>query len=94
LTGLYATGSACSNESGQGYASSYDSWGNVTSRTFSSTTGTLSYDLLDHLTKWFVSSTNKEQYAYDASGNRVLRSTTSSSTTSIVYAFDLEGCVR
>jgi RHS repeat-associated protein len=65
--------------------------GNVTSRTFSGSTATLSYDLLDRLTKWFVSSTDKEQYAYDASGNRVLRrSTTSSSTTIIVYAFGLE----
>jgi RHS repeat-associated protein len=91
LTGLYPTGTTCSNLSGAVYTSSYDSWGNVTSRTFSGSTATLSYDLLDHLTKWFVSSTNKEQYAYDASGNRVLRrSTTSSSTTIIVYAFGLE----
>ncbi len=55
LSGLYAIGSTCSSKSGQGYASSYDQWGNVTSRTFSGTTGTLTYDLLDHLTQWYAS---------------------------------------
>ncbi len=63
----------------------------MTSRTFSGITGALTYDLLDHLTKWFVSSTNQEQYVYDSSGNRILRrSTNSSSTTMTVYAFGLE----
>ena len=33
---------------GQGYTSSYDASGNVTSRTYSGTTGALTYDLLDH----------------------------------------------
>ncbi len=82
LTGLYASGATCSNKTGQVYASSYDAWGNVTSRTYSGTTATLSYDLLDHLTQWYVSSTNQEQYMNDANGERVLRrSTTSSGTT-------------
>jgi len=91
LTGLYPSGTTCSNLSGAVYTSSYDAWGNVTSRTYSSTTATLSYDLLDRFTKWFVSSTNQEQYVYDASGNRVLRrSTTSSGTTMTVYAFGLQ----
>ena len=63
----------------------------MTSRTTGGTTATLSYDLLDHLTKWYVSSTNQEQYVYDSSGNRILRrSTTSSGTTMTVYAFGLE----
>ena len=91
MTGLYPSGTTCSNLSGAVYTSSYDAWGNVTSRTYSSTTATLSYDLLDRFTKWFVSSTNQEQYVYDASGNRVLRrSTTSSGTTMTVYAFGLQ----
>jgi RHS repeat-associated protein len=51
----------------------------------------LSYDALDHFTNWYVSSTNQEQYAYDAGGHRVLRrSTNSTTTTMIVYAFGLE----
>ena len=33
-------------------ASNYDSWGNVTSRTYSSTMATLTYDLLDHFVNW------------------------------------------
>ncbi len=91
LTGLYANGATCSNKTGQVYASSYDAWGNVTSRTYSGTTATLSYDILDHLTQWYVSSTNQEQYMYDANGERVLRrSTTSSGTTLTVCAFGLE----
>src|SRR2546421_6343549 len=91
LTGLYPSGTTCSNLSGAVYTSSYDAWGNVTSRTYSSTTATLSYDLLDRFTKWYVSSTNQEQYVYDASGNRALRrSTTSSGTTMTVYAFGLQ----
>jgi YD repeat-containing protein len=32
LAGLYSLGATCSNKSGQTYASSYDAWGNVTSR--------------------------------------------------------------
>ncbi len=91
LTGLYPLGTTCANLSGAVYSSSYDSWGNVTSRTYSGTTATLSYDLLDHFVKWNVSSTNKELYIYDASGTRVLRrSVTSSGTTMTVYAFGLE----
>ncbi len=91
LTGLYAIGATCSTKTGQVYASSDDAWGNVTSRTYSGTTATLSYDLLDHLTKWYASSTNQEQYIYDANGERVLRrSTNSSGTTMTVYAFGLE----
>ncbi len=91
LAGLYAIGSTCSSKSGQGYASSYDAWGNVTSRSYSGTTATLSYDLLDHLTQWYASSTNQEQYLYDASGERVLRRVTNGSgSTMIVYPFGLE----
>ncbi|HLL80600.1 MAG TPA: RHS repeat-associated core domain-containing protein, partial [Ktedonobacteraceae bacterium] len=91
LTGLYALGATCSTKTGQVYATSYDAWSNVTSRTYSGTTATLTYDLLDHLIKWYASATNQEQYVYDANGERVLRrSTSSSGTTMTVYAFGLE----
>ncbi len=91
LSGLYPTGTTCSTLSGAVYSSSYDSWGNVTSRTYSGTTATLSYDLLDHLTKWNVSSSNKEFYVYDAAGNRVLRRfTNSNGTTILTYPFGIE----
>ncbi|MGZ3624911.1 MAG: hypothetical protein ACXWPS_10680 [Ktedonobacteraceae bacterium] len=76
---------------GQVYASSYDAWGNVTSRTYSGTTATLTYDLLDHFVSWNAGSNNTELYVYDGSGNRVLRRTTNGSgTTMKVYAFGLE----
>jgi len=91
LTGLYTLGSTCSNKQGQTYTSSYDAWGNVTGRTVNSTSATLSYDGLDHLTSWNVGSTGQEQYVYDASGQRVLRrSTSAGNTTMTVYAFGLE----
>ena len=81
----------CSSKTGQVYASSYDSWGNVTSRTYSGTTATLTYDLLDHFVSWNAGSANKDLYVYDASGTRVLRRTTNGcGTTMTVYAFGLE----
>jgi RHS repeat-associated protein len=47
--------------------------------------------VLDHLVAWNAGSTNQQWYAYDASGNRVLlRSTTSSGTSITTYAFGLE----
>ncbi len=91
LTGLYPTGTACSGRTGSVYTSSYDSWGNVTSRSAYGTTSALSFDGLDHFVRWNVSSTNEEWYMYDGSGQRVLRRTTNSSgTTFTVYAFGLE----
>jgi len=91
LTGLYQMGSTCSNKLGQRYASSYDAWGNVTARMVNGTSATLSYDGLDHLTSWNAGSTGQEQYVYDASGERVLRRSTSAGSTSMtVYAFGLE----
>src|SRR5713101_6622072 len=91
LTGLYATSATCSSKTGQGYASSYGAFGNVTGRTFSGTTATLSYDNLNHFTEWNAGSTNQEWYLYDGAGNRVLRRfTNSNGTTMIVYAFGLE----
>ncbi|HLH63818.1 MAG TPA: hypothetical protein VKV20_19235 [Ktedonobacteraceae bacterium] len=91
LTGLYSLGATCSNKGTASYSSSYDAWGNVTGRYFSGTTGTLSYDNLNHFVEWNVNSTNQEWYIYDAAGNRVLRrSTNGSSTSLIVYAFGLE----
>ena len=91
LSGLYALGSTCTSKSGQGYLSSYDQWGNVTSRTFSGSTSTLTYDILDHLTQWYASATNQEQYLYDASGQRMLRRfTNGSGTTLLTYPFGIE----
>lgn len=90
LDGLYPTGTTCSTRSGAVYTSSYDSWGNVTSRITGGTTATLSYDSLDHLSKWNVGA-NDEHYLYDAGGNRVLRRSISGGTTTITtYAFGLE----
>ncbi len=63
----------------------------MTSRSFSGTTATLSYDLLDHFTEWNAGATNQEWYVYDASGQRVLRRTINSTSTTLrVYAFGLE----
>jgi RHS repeat-associated protein len=63
----------------------------VTSRTYSGTTGALSYNNLNQMVEWNAGSTNQEWYVYDAAGNRVLkRSTNSSSTTMMVYAFGRE----
>jgi len=91
LTGLYSLGATCSTKTEQTYASLYDAWGNVTSRTVNGTTATLSYDGLDHLTSWNADSSGQEQYVYDASGERVLRRSTSAGNTSMtVYAFGLE----
>src|SRR5262249_22620949 len=48
-------------------------------------------DGLDHLTKYDAGSSGQERYVYDASGERVLRRSTSSGNTSMtVYAFGLE----
>src|SRR5216683_2210910 len=91
LTGLYSLGATCSTKTGQTYTSSYDAWGNVIGRTVGSTSSTLSYDGLDHLTKYDAGSRGQEQYIYDAAGNRVLRRSTSAGNTSMtVYAFGLE----
>ncbi len=91
MTGLYSLGATCNNKTGQTYTSSYDVWGNVTGRTVNSTSATLSYDGLDHLTKYDAGSAGQEQYIYDASGERVLRRSTSAGSTSMtVYAFGLE----
>src|SRR5579863_6905220 len=94
LLGLYATDSTCSSKSGKVYASTYDNWGNVTSRTTGGNTATLSYDDLDHFVEWNSPNSNpatQEWYAYDASGTRALRRSTSGSTTTITtYAFGAE----
>src|SRR5713226_10379669 len=96
LLGLYPTtsGATCSNYSTKtaDYSiSSYDGFGNVTSRTANNTTGTLTYDLLDHLTQWYAGSTNQEQYLYDANGQRMLRRfTNGNGTTILTYPFGIE----
>jgi len=46
---------------------------------------------LDHFVSWNAGSQSKDLSVYDASGTRVLRrTTTSSGTTTTVYAFGLE----
>jgi RHS repeat-associated protein len=75
----------------QSYASSDDTFGNVTSRNYNGTTATLSSDGLDQLVTWNAGSSSQEQYVYDAYGGRVLRrSTMAGITTMTVYAFGLE----
>jgi YD repeat-containing protein len=91
LTDLYETNSTSSNQQGQGSTSSDDAFGNVTSRSYNTSTATLSYDGLDHLVSWDAGSSSQEQYVYDASGSRVLRrSTVAGNTTMTVYAFGRE----
>ncbi len=63
----------------------------MASRTAYSTTGTLTYDILDHLTQWSAGSSNQEQYLYDASGQRMLRRfTNGNGTTILTYPFGIE----
>jgi RHS repeat-associated protein len=101
LTGLYPSGTTCSTTGGktQTYGASYDSRGNMTTRTASGsggTTATLSYDGQDHLVRWndTNTTTNEEWYLYDASGQRVLRrsqtGTGNSNTKYTLTAFSLE----
>jgi RHS repeat-associated protein len=91
LTAIVPLSGSCSNQSGATYTSSYDAWGNVTSRTSNGTTASLSYDLLDHFVRWSTGSSNKEWYVYDASGQRVLRRSQSSTGTNVtVYVFGQE----
>ncbi len=91
LTGIYSLGATCANPGTASYATSYDTWGNVTSRIYNSQTATLSYNKVDQMVEWQVPNTNQAWYAYDASGNRTLQRTTIGSTTSVtVYAFGLE----
>jgi RHS repeat-associated protein len=93
----------CSATGTTGYSATYDAWGNVSSRSTGTTTGsTLSFDALDHLVRWngsTASAANGEWYLYDADGNRVMRRSAStasggnpatSSATITVYAFGLE----
>ena len=74
----------CSSKSGQIYATSYVGFSNVASRTGTNTTGTLTYDTLDHLTQWYEGSTNQEQYLYHASGQRMPRRFTNGNGTTIL----------
>jgi len=100
LTGLYGTSATCASKSGQVYGSSYDAWGNVTSRSITNGTSlltyTLSYDGLDHLVRWndTQTTTNEEWYMYDGAGQRVLRrsqtGTGTSNTKYTVYAFGVQ----
>lgn len=92
LTGLYSLGTTCANRSNASYSASYDAFGNQVSRTYNGSTSALSYDGQDRLVQNDMGSAGKEQYVYDATGQRVLkRSTASSGTTTLTeYAFGLE----
>jgi RHS repeat-associated protein len=93
LTGVYSAGTTCDNRDGAtaSYATSYDAWGNVTSRTFNAITASLSYTVLDQLTRWDAGSNGQEWYAYDASGQRVAQRTIKGGVTSLkTYAFGIE----
>jgi len=91
LQGIYPTTATCSNPGTASYAVQYDSWGNVTQRTYNGQTATLSYDKLDQMVEWQVPNTNQAWYAYDANGDRsIQRSTVGSTTSMTVYAFGLE----
>jgi hypothetical protein len=58
---------------------------------YSGSTATLTYDLLDRFVTWNAGSQNKGLYVYDASGQRVMRrSTTGGGTTMTMYAFGME----
>ena len=84
LNGIYPAGTTCANmgSATASYSASYDPWGNITSRTYNSVTATLTYDALNRLTT-YSSSNGQEQYVYDASGNRILKRSTSGSTTTL-----------
>lgn len=72
------------------YSASYDPWGNISSRTYNNISTTLSYDQLNRLVQSNVGS-NQEFYVYDASGQRVLKRSTSGGTTTLTgYAFGLQ----
>jgi RHS repeat-associated protein len=85
------------------YTANYDAYGNMKSRTYPiGTTGTSVYDTADRMVRWngtTSSAAQEEWYLYDASGNRVLRRSTSTTSgnnpataasTITVYAFGLE----
>lgn len=97
LTGVFPAGATCSNEGGASYTLSYDAWGNVSSRATGTSSATLSYTVLNQLMQWNstdssnTANNRQEWYAYDASGNRVLRRNSSGGTTGLTtYPFGLE----
>jgi RHS repeat-associated protein len=93
LTGIYPTGTTCSTKGSAtaSYSASYDPWGNVVTRMYNSATATLSYDQLNRMVEYNAGSSGQEWYVYDASGNRVLKRSTSGGTTMLTsYAFGLQ----
>lgn len=90
LTGVYPTGTTCANKGSATavYTASYDPWGNENVRSYQGVTASLYYDAFNRLVEYNAGSTSQEFYAYDPTGNRVLkRSTTKSGTTIAVYTF-------
>src|SRR5581483_9565447 len=83
VSALSALGATCSNRGTASYGASYDAWGNLTTRTINTSTGTLSYDALDYLTQWDGGSAGNEQYLYDTTGERALKRSTSGGVTSL-----------
>jgi RHS repeat-associated protein len=92
----------CTTQGTPDYSASYDAYGNVVSRAISSSTGVPVYNVQDQMIRWSsttASASNEEWYLYDATGNRVLRRSASTTTggnpaisaaTITVYAFGLE----
>jgi RHS repeat-associated protein len=84
------------------YTASYDVWGNLTNRTYSSSSGVPVYDIANQMIRWSSTTTStakEEWYLYDASGNRVMRRSASTTSTGnpataaatiTVYPFGLE----
>src|SRR5579883_2927439 len=92
LSGIYPLGTTCANKGSAtaSYSAGYDPWGNITSRTYNNVSATFSYDQLNRLVQSNVGS-NQEFYVYDASGQRVLKRSTSGGTTTLTgYAFGLQ----
>jgi RHS repeat-associated protein len=91
LQGAYPTGATCANPGTATSSAQYDAWGNLTSRTYTNQTATLSYDPFDQLVGWQVPGTNQAWYGYDSNGQRSIERSSIGSTTSLtVYAFGLE----
>jgi RHS repeat-associated protein len=90
LTAVAAAGSTCSSNT-PSYQASYNTWGDMTSRSTGGVTGTLAYDGLDDLVRWTGSNSTEQWNWYDSSGQRVMQRTSVGGTVSYtVYAFGLE----
>jgi RHS repeat-associated protein len=93
---------SCSASGTPDYSGTYDTWGNLITRSYNANNSSLSYDALDEMVRWngmTSTSSQEEWYLYDAAGDRVLRRSATTGTsgnpatspaTITVYAFGLE----